>query len=1251
MSQSLTYKVVRLFSSAIFLLSSSFLWAQNCPDSIGFTIIPVDVAKGEEFCVDLTVDDFDSIETLQFSLNWDPTVLDLISVEPFNLRYLTLAGNFNIQRSKEGILTIVWFDQDGMNGETLADGTIIFRLCFNAVGQPGDSTAIVISDVPRQFEASNANGDDLCLKDNNAGNIFNITLPSMLCVVANTCGTDGSDGSVKITVWGGQRPYTYDGIMRTGVLNNQGDMVVWNGLSPGTYNITVVDNTGADTTLVVEVVDGPAIQISTVQQVNPSCDGSTPGSIEIDVQGGSPPYSIAWSPISKYNVTSVTGLMQGMYSVTVKDSLGCTVTEEFELLAGDIDVDIEILSNATCVGVDNGQIRANVSGGVPPYEFSATGNTYFAFPGNSITLNNQSGGASRLFIRDADGCIRPVVFDIPVDKQLNAFSIVSDVRCFGGSDGRLDIEGRTDGNPIGPYGFLLEDAQNNIIVGGINRGTSYTSPNLVAGTYFFTLSDNDGCIYMDTFEVNQPPPLTATLIDSESIESCNPGNDAYFEVNATGGNGAPYVYDWFDVGIIGARASGLSVGSHSVEVSDANGCLDTLTFNVTPAIPPTITGFDSVSVNCTGAADGSLTVLFTPGSSPVSGFIWSNGSNGATASNLTAGDYCVTITDEKGCEAIECARLGLPSGSLRVDSIVTDAPACFGDQGTIRIFASGGQRPYTYSWSTGEVFVDRPVFAGVDAGTYYVTITDDGNCGEVIDTVILNQPLEIQLELLATQAAFCPDDSSCTGRAGISIEGGPNGASGYFVSWSNNITDTILNGLPATNNFLCPGENFIVAVNELCGSDTLFFDIPKPDPLVLNPSATTITPPSCNGRQDGSVTVQAQGGNTGTYSYRWVPSGTAGTTLNNIGRDTLYVEITDRRGCVNIDSVIIPEPDTIRGFVLTQGTRDVSCFGDSDGRIALDWTGGNPGPATYQWSPNVTTDSVATDLLPGTYEITIIDKNGCSNTLTHVVNEPQPLQADIPDPDQLLCDGDRTEINVIGVSGGNGPDYYYTVNNSGRQDIGEPLNVLAGSYLISVFDRAGCRFDTTLTITQPGALSVSILQAPQVRVPLGEMVELEGVTQGTGLIIGTEWTPPNNLSDPNSLITKASPDKSEVYTLTVFDENGCSAEASVRIIVDAARKVFVPNAFTPNGDGVNDIFWLSTGPGVESIESFEVFNRWGDRVFEIGSPIPAETTNGFGWDGTYGGRLLEPQVFAYRVRIRFIDQAVITYQGDVTLIR
>lgn len=1210
----------------------------------------MDVAKGEDFCIDVTVDNFDEIVTLQFSLNWDPTVVELTSVETFNLNHLSVGGNFNTLNSDRGLITFVWIDLDVM-GETLADGTTIFRLCFKGVGQPGDSTAIVISDTPRQFEASNLANEDLCLKDNNADNIINITLPSMLCIIANTCGTDGTDGSVKITVWGGQRPYTYNGIMRSGVLNNQGDMVVWNGLSPGTYSINVIDNTGADTTLVVEVVDAPAIQISTVQQVNPSCDGSIPGSIEIDVQGGAPPYTISWSPISKYNVTRVTGLNQGLYNVTVKDSLGCIVTEEFELLAGDIDIDIEILSNASCLGVDNGRIRANVSGGVPPYEFSATGTTYFAFPGNSITLNNQSGGSSRLFIRDADGCIRPIVFDIPVDKELSAFSTVSDVRCFGGADGRIEIEGRTDGNPQGPYGFLLEDALNNTIVGGINTGTSYMSPNLLAGTYFFTLSDNDGCLFRDTFEINQPLPLIGTLIDSDNIESCNPGNDAFFEVSASGGNGAPYVFDWFDAGIMGARASGLSAGMHSVEIRDANGCVDTLSFTVTPAIPPTITGFDSVSVNCTGAADGSLTVFFTPGSTPVSGFMWSNGSTGATASNLTAGDYCVTVTDEKGCEAIECTRLGLPSGSLRVDSIVTDAPACFGDPGTIRIFASGGQNPYTYSWSTGDVFVDRPVFAGVDAGTYYVTITDDGNCGEVIDTVVLNQPREIQLELLATQAAFCPDDSSCTGRAGISLLGGPDSTSGYIVSWSNNRNDTIFNGLPATNNFLCPGENFIVAVNELCGSDTLFFDIPKPEPLVLSPSETTITPPSCNGSQDGSVTVQAQGGNTGNYSYRWVPSGTSGATLNNVGRDTLYVEITDRRGCVNIDSVIIPEPDTIRGFALIQGTTDVSCFGESDGRIAIDWTGGNPGPATYQWSPNITTDSVATDLEPGTYEITITDKNGCFNTFIHVVNEPEPLMVDIPEPDPLLCDGDRTEINVLDVSGGNGPDYYYTVNNSGRQEIGDPLNVLSGSYLISVFDRAGCRFDTTLNISQPGALSVTILQAPQIRVSLGEMVELQGITQGTGLIIGTEWTPPTNLSHPDSLITKVSPDRSEVYTLTVFDENGCTAEATVSIIVDAVRKVFVPNAFTPNGDGVNDIFWISSGQGVESIESFEVFNRWGARVFEIGSPIPAESTSGYGWDGTYGGRLLEPQVFAYRVRIRFIDDEIITYQGDVTLIR
>lgn len=1247
MTQRLTTVVERLllFSAFLFLFNTS--WAQNCPDSIGLTIIPVNVAKGDEICIDMAVDNFEGIETLQFSLGWNPTVLEFVRVEPINLRYLRVS-NFGDRDADKGLLRFTWYDEDGINGETLADGTVIFRLCFKAVGEPGDSTAIVISDIPLAFEASNVFGDDLCLKNNNANNLINITLPSMLCVIANSCSTEGNSGTAKITVWGGQRPYTYSGIGQNGVLNNQGEMVVWNGLSPGTYSVTVTDNTGADTTLTIEIVDAPPIILDSVLQINPSCDGSTPGVLEIDISGGAAPYSIAWSPVNQYNVTRVTGLNEGNYRVTVKDSFGCTAVRDFELVAGDVDVDIDVIQNASCVGVNNGQIRVTVNGGTTPYEFSSSGTTYFPFPGNEITLRNLAAGQGRILIRDAQGCVRNISYTIPVSKELTAMGTTTDVLCFDEVNGTIRIEGRTNGTPLGPYGFLLEDQNNNLIIGGINQGTSYSSPGLRAGTYFFTLSDNDGCIFQDTFIINQPPPISSLVVSQDSIESCVPGSDAFLEVTGTGGNGQPYFYRWLNTGATTARIDGLSAGVYSVEVRDSNGCRDTVDYAVTPAEAPQITGFDSVSISCTGSTDGSLTVRFSQGSGAVNSYQWSNGSNTATINNLGPGNYCVTITDTNGCSTSACADLDNPANSIVIDSIVIDEPECFGYKGTITVFASGGQAPYTYSWSTGDVFTNRPVYAGLDAGTYTVTVTDAGNCGEIVQTVELTQPAQIGLSPITLDSASC--HGLCDGRATIQLSGGPNAAAGYTVIWSNGETYPVFNGQPAVSVNLCPGRNFIVAINENCGSDTLFFDIAEPEEIRLDIANSAINMPSCFGRADGSVTVSAMGGRGGNYNYVWVPSGILGPTLNNIGKDTLYVRITDGRGCSNIDSIFINEPDSITVSVLPSATTDVTCNGSTDGRITVDWNGGNPGPASYSWSPNVSADSVATGLAPGIYQVTVTDSRGCSNILIHEVLEPAPLVPDIPSPEPIACTGDRTEIVVLDVTGGTGP-YYYTINNGSRIDIGDGLDVLAGTYTLRVFDRQGCSKDTIIVIDQPGELRASIAQAPEVRVNLGEMIQLNGSAQGSSRIIAVEWAPPTNLSDPDSLITKVMPDRTETYTMTVFDENGCEASATVRVIVEALRKVFIPNAFTPNDDGLNDVFWVSTGFGVVSIESFEIFNRWGDLVYRISSPVPADNNSGLGWDGSFGGKLLEPGVFAYRINVRFADDAIITYQGDVTLIR
>lgn len=1248
MTHRLTSAAVKLFSTIVFVFLISTAWSQNCPDSLGLTIVPVDVAKGENICVDMIVDNFDRIETLQFSMAWDPTVLMFDRSESNSLDISS--SNFGLRDVNQGIIRFTWIDFDGMNGETLPDGSVLFRLCFKAVGEPGDSTAIVISDNPLPFEASNADLEDVCLKDRNEGNIINITLPTMLCVIASSCSTEGNDGTVKITVWGGQRPYTYSGIGQNGVLNNQGEMVVWNGLSPGSYTIQLSDNTGADTTIQIEVVNAPAIIIDSIRQINPSCDGSTPGSISIDLSGGEPPYSIVWSPINQYNTETVSGLEPGSYTVTVKDSLGCVATRVFELVAGDVDVDINVVSNASCVGVDNGEISINVNGGTSPYELSTTGNTFLPFAGNSINLRNQKAGSHTLYIRDAQGCVRPVSFFIPADKDLSATSNITDVQCPGQANGQLMITGLTDGNPQGPYSFLLEDEQNNIIVGGINQGSSYTSPGLRAGVYFFTLSDNDGCEYRDTFQVNDANELFINLIDQDTIESCSPGNDAYFEVSATGGTGTPYTYTWINQNVTGPILSNLAAGTYQVEVRDANGCLDTMEFEVTLAESPVITGFDSVSVSCNNINDGSLTVNYTSGSSSNINFLWSNGETSRTISSLSAGNYCVTVSDENGCEAIECAELKAPSNAIRIDSIVINEPACFGYKGGLTVFASGGQTPYTFSWSTGDVITGAPVYPGLDAGTYSVTVTDAGNCGQAIDTVQITQPKEIRLELLAVDTISCFGD--CNGRAGVGLAGGPDSLTGYTVSWSNGESALISNGLPAVNFNLCAGMNFIVATNEQCGSDTLFFDIPEPDPLIIDLEATQVVTPSCFGLQDGEVIAVAKGGNPGNYQYRWLPSGTVGPQITGVGKDTLYLEITDRLGCVNVDSIIIQEPDSISAFIVPSGTSDVSCEGEANGRITIDWNGGNPGPANYTWSPSVSNDSIATDLVPGIYSVTIEDVNGCSKVFEYEISEPGPLVVEIPEPAPIACNGDRTLLTVSNVTGGNGAAYYFTINNGSRIDIGDGLNVLAGSYNISIFDRLGCRVDTSIVIDQPNPITVGIVQAPQITVNLGEMVEFTGFTQGDAQIVAIEWSPnAGELSNPDSLITKVTANRSETYTLTVTDENGCMASAEIRLIVDAIRKVFIPNAFTPNDDGLNDVFNISTGAGVEMIESFDVFNRWGDRVFGINSPVPPDDNFNFGWDGTFGGRKLDPGVFAYMISVRFVDGNVIRYQGDVTLLR
>jgi gliding motility-associated-like protein len=253
-----------------------------------------------------------------------------------------------------------------------------------------------------------------------------------------------------------------------------------------------------------------------------------------------------------------------------------------------------------------------------------------------------------------------------------------------------------------------------------------------------------------------------------------------------------------------------------------------------------------------------------------------------------------------------------------------------------------------------------------------------------------------------------------------------------------------------------------------------------------------------------------------------------------------------------------------------------------------------------------------------------------------------------------FCFGANEGVLVIESVLGGTPPYLYSLNGGsfGTDNIFSGL--APGNYQITVQDVFGCEYSDSYPIDAPTELQVglSAVGLGANAIPLGDQVDLVvSLNIPASDVASVTWTPEPIMAgcgDPCLTLT-VTPDETTFYTVTVVDSNGCAASADIVVPVDKSRPVYVPNAFSPNGDGINDLLVIFGGKSVATIKSFLVFSRWGEIVFE-GYQLPHSDFN-FGWDGTYRGKILDPGVYTWFAEVEFSDGETIMYEGDVTLIR
>ncbi|MEZ4988263.1 MAG: gliding motility-associated C-terminal domain-containing protein [Saprospiraceae bacterium] len=458
-------------------------------------------------------------------------------------------------------------------------------------------------------------------------------------------------------------------------------------------------------------------------------------------------------------------------------------------------------------------------------------------------------------------------------------------------------------------------------------------------------------------------------------------------------------------------------------------------------------------------------------------------------------------------------------------------------------------------------------------------------------------------------------------------------------------------GNTSTATQLCEGTQ-LVNINDGCGLEAEF-TIAAPVPITV---ATEITPVSCNGLSDGAITITPAGG-TAPYDILWLETLSTANSINNLDAGNYTALITDDNNCTFTQTIVVNEPAVLTVNVdPNTSTSFVSCQGDSDGIISVIATGGNISPTApyqFQWSNGVTGATNA-NLPAGTYTVTVTDFKNCTDDVSFTIAEPPALQFSLDPIEPPLCFGDPTFIAIDTVIGGAGnpfEEYTFQIDNNGLNfSVLQPATVFAGDHTVTVEDINGCTAETTVSIASPAQITIDFPESPLV-VELGD-----SSVQILPTIVPSDnytysWTPADYLSSDTIRAPFVFPERNVNYTLTIVNENGCTATASIFVELDANRNVYIPNIFSPNGDGLNDEFRVFTCTGVREVRSARLFDRWGGLLYEATRLAP-NCLNGIPlWDGNKSGKELLPGVYVYIIEVEFLDGVVLVYRGDVALIR
>ncbi|MEL6863859.1 MAG: gliding motility-associated C-terminal domain-containing protein, partial [Bacteroidota bacterium] len=757
-----------------------------------------------------------------------------------------------------------------------------------------------------------------------------------------------------------------------------------------TYVLTVIDSYGC------QVEDSVRIEVepNLAAPENLNCSLITDNSITFSwnaVPGANSGYEVSvnggpWMPASPGPTSHLVDNLNFETEVTIEvrainiceslsSSFSCSTPPCTPAQAG-----LAAISPASCIGVDNGTASFNAIGGSPPYRYTIVGTTMSNTNGFFVNL---AAGDYVLEVVDQVNCPARVPFTIPADQIIDSDPIVVQaINCNGTADGQVSV---SLNNGTAPYRFDWSNGNSDSI--NINLGPA---------TYFVTITDQNGCLAFDSVSIEEPAEL---VLDGNAIAvTCAGSNDGVASVNVSGGS-MPYTYQW-DAAAGNqstVSASNLAGGTYSVLVTDANNCSASQMVMV-PENTPINLQVDSSGITCFGANDGAATVFPTGGAGNYT-YQWDDpmGQTAATAGMLSSGSYTVIVTDEDNCSASISVNVIEPN-ALIVDLDTSNILCAGAADGQIALLVNGGTFPYSYEWEDDANIADSSRI-NLAAGSYAITVTDAERCAVELE-ISLSEPDALELEF-ETTAISCSGEELGTATAEVSGGIGP-----YTYQWDTSAMDQTT----ALADSLLPGVYYLTITD--ANSCELVDSAIVGAGLIPNVNFD-VRPISCFEERDGRIAVSAEGGNP-PFTYAW-SNGASGPVLDSIPADTYYLSITDSEGCITIDSFALQQPSEIRIFAFIDS---VTCFGDRDGILEADVSGGVP-PYSYSLNEDSFGPANVFPSLPvGRYWMNAIDANGCFSRVLVSVPGPPALVVDAGE-DLTIELGDSTQLsaNVLNANG------------------------------------------------------------------------------------------------------------------------------------------------------------------------------------------------------------------------------------------